>query len=104
MASAAGAAGGVGAASAVAGARTATSAPAAARSVSEQANVPRQIRAIDQTMFEAVFAGNVDAMRIAVARGAMVNAVNELGRSALQVARERNDSAMVRALVELGAK
>jgi hypothetical protein len=58
----------------------------------------------DQAMFAAVRAGNVLAMRAAVARGADVNVRDDRSRSALQIARDRNDTEMIRALEAAGAK
>ena len=55
-------------------------------------------------MFSAVLGGNVAALRAAIARGANVNARDEAGRSALQIARELNDGEMVKALDLAGAK
>ena len=58
----------------------------------------------DAAMFSAVRIGNVNAFRAALARGANVNARDEGGRSALQIARERSDADMVKALELAGAK
>ena len=58
----------------------------------------------DAAMFSAVRIGNVNAFRAALARGANVNARDETGRSALQIARERSDADMVKALELAGAK
>ena len=58
----------------------------------------------DSAMFSAIRAGNVNALRAAIARGANVNARDEAGRSALQIARERSDAEMIRALDLAGAK
>ena len=55
-------------------------------------------------MFSAIRAGNLNALRAAIARGANVNARDEAGRSALHIARERNDTEMVKALDLAGAK
>ena len=55
-------------------------------------------------MFSAIRTGNVNALRAAIARGANVNARDEAGRSALQIARERSDAEMIRALDLAGAK
>ena len=55
-------------------------------------------------MFSAIRAGDVNALRAAIARGANVNARDEAGRSALQIARERSDAEMIRALDLAGAK
>lgn len=58
----------------------------------------------DASMFNAIRIGNVNAFRAAIMRGANINARNEAGRSALQIARERNDAEMVKALELAGAK
>ena len=58
----------------------------------------------DAAMLSAVRSGNVNAFRAALARGANVNARDETGRNALQIARERNDAEMVKALELAGAK
>ncbi len=58
----------------------------------------------DAAMFSAIRAGNVNALRAAIARGANVNARDEAGRSALQIARERSDPDMLKALDLAGAK
>ena len=58
----------------------------------------------EAAMFSAVRLGNIDALRAAIARGANVNARDEAARSALQIARERNDAEMVKALELAGAK
>lgn len=55
-------------------------------------------------MFSAVRVSNVNALRAALARGANVNARDEAGRSALQIARERNDGEMAKALELAGAR
>ncbi len=58
----------------------------------------------DAAMFSAIRLGNINALRTAIARGANVNARDEAGRSALQIARERNDAEMMKALDLAGAK
>ena len=58
----------------------------------------------DAALFGAVRIGNINAMRAALARGANVNARDEAGKSALHIARERNDTEMVKALDLAGAK
>lgn len=58
----------------------------------------------DAAMFSAIRVGNVTALRAAIARGANVNARDEAARSALQIARERSDVEMVKALELAGAK
>ena len=66
-------------------------------------SAPRS-NAPDTAMFSAIRLGNVGALRAAIARGANVNARDEAGRSALQIARERNDVEMMKALDLAGAK
>ena len=68
--------------------------------------MPRQSIAStpDAALFGAVRIGNINAMRAALARGANVNARDEAGKSTLQIARERNDTEMVKALDLAGAK
>ena len=58
----------------------------------------------DAAMFSAIRGANVNALRAALARGANVNARDETGRRALQIARERNDAEIVKALESSGAK
>ena len=58
----------------------------------------------NSALFSAVLVGNLTAFRAAIARGANVNARDEAGRTALQIARERNDAEMVKALDLAGAK
>ena len=58
----------------------------------------------DVAMFSAIRVGNINALRAALARGANVNARDEAGKSTLQIARERNDIEMVKALDAAGAK
>lgn len=58
----------------------------------------------DAAMFSAIRAGNVYALRAAIARGANVNARDEVGRSPLQIARERNDADVLKVLELAGAK
>ena len=58
----------------------------------------------DAGMFNAIRAGNVKALRAAIARGANVNARDEAGRSTLQIAHERGDAEMVKVLDRAGAK
>lgn len=62
------------------------------------------VSTLDAAMFSAIRAGNVNALRAALARGANVNVRDEAGRSALQIARERSDADMVRTLELAGAK
>lgn len=58
----------------------------------------------DRALFIAVRAGDLPALRSAIARGANVNARDENARTPLQIARERNDSAVVDALQAAGAR
>ena len=58
----------------------------------------------DATLFSAARTGDIGALRAALARGANVNARDETGRTPLQIARERNDSAIVKVLELAGAK
>lgn len=58
----------------------------------------------DQALFNALNAGDLVALRVAIARGANVNARDERGRSALQAARERSDLDAVRLLEAAGAR
>ena len=58
----------------------------------------------DQAMFRALRVGDLSALRAAIARGANVNAQDERGRTTLQIARERNDGALVDALQTAGAR
>lgn len=58
----------------------------------------------DQALFKALLAGDLRELRAAIARGANVNARDERGRGALQVARERGDADSVRALEAAGAR
>ena len=58
----------------------------------------------DQAMFTALRAGNLPALRAAIARGANVNARDERGRTTLQIARDRDDAAVVDVLQAAGAR
>ncbi len=58
----------------------------------------------DQALFKALNAGDLPSVRAAIARGANVNARDERGRTALQVARERADSEASRVLEAAGAR
>jgi ankyrin repeat protein len=55
-------------------------------------------------MFKAVRAGDLPALRIAIARGAHVNGKDELGRTSLQIARERADVETIKLLEAAGAR
>ena len=63
-----------------------------------------QLSEIDQVMLRAVRAGDLPALRAAIGRGADVNARDERGRTPLQIARERDDAAVVDALQAAGAR
>ena len=65
---------------------------------------PVRLSESDLAMFKAVRAGDVPGLRAAIARGASVNTKDERGRSALQIARERVDAEMIRALEAAGAR
>ena len=65
---------------------------------------PIRLGESDLAMFKAVRAGDVPGLRAAIARGASVNVKDERGRSALQIARERVDAEMIRALEAAGAR
>lgn len=71
--------------------------PQAAAKVNE-ALPSRALSEPDQTLLSAVRTGDIAALRAAIARGANVNAKDERGRTMLQIARERNDVDMIRAL------
>ncbi len=58
----------------------------------------------DQALFKALNADDLPRLRAAITRGANVNARDERGRTALQVARERADAEAVRALEAAGAR
>ena len=58
----------------------------------------------DQAMFKALRVGDLRELRAAIARGANVNARDERGHSALQIARERVDIESARALEAAGAR
>ena len=60
--------------------------------------------ASDQALFRALNAGDLPSVRAAIAHGANVNAKDERGRTALQVARERVNADAVRALEAAGAR
>lgn len=62
------------------------------------------LSAIDAEMLSSIRRNDLDAVRAAVARGANVNAKDDAGRSALQIARADDLAAMVNLLVALGAK
>lgn len=94
------------------GAMVAAAPPPAAPAINPQSataggsTAPRQGVAgtPDAALFSAVRIGDVNALRAALARGANVNARDETGRSALQIARDRGDLAMLKALESAGAK
>ena len=55
-------------------------------------------------MFRAIRRNDLDAVRAAISRGANVNAKDEGGRSALEIARAENLDAVVDVLLSSGAK
>jgi ankyrin repeat protein len=59
---------------------------------------------LDQALVSALRAGNMVALRAAIARGANVNLRDEQGRTPIQIARERGDTAALRALEAAGAR
>lgn len=83
-------------------AQTAANAAPKAADVARSRPLPLDER--DQAMFRALRAGDLSALRAAIARGANVNAQDERGRTTLQIARERNDGALVDALQTAGAR
>ena len=58
----------------------------------------------DLSMFRAVRSGDIPALRAAIARGVNVNAKDERGRTALQIARERADVETIKVLEAAGAR
>lgn len=88
---------------AVAGAAGAPLAPQTSTQMSEKARtVP--ISELDLTLFRAVRAGDMVGLRVAISRGANVNSKDEVGRSPLQIARERADSETIKVLETAGAR
>jgi hypothetical protein len=83
---------------------TSKASPQAVAKPTDAASRLTQQGEIDQAMFRAVRAGELPALRAAIARGANVNAKDEHGRTTLQIARERNDSALVDELQAAGAR
>jgi hypothetical protein len=55
-------------------------------------------------MFRAIRRNDLDAVRAAISRGANVNAKDEGGRSALQIARDDNREDLAEILIAAGAK
>ena len=78
--------------------------PQAAAKSTDATRPATQLSEIDQAMFRAVRAGELPALRAAIARGANVNVRDERGRTTLQIARERDDAALVDALQTAGAR
>lgn len=68
------------------------------------ADRPAQLSEVDQSLFNALRAGNMVALRAAIARGGNVNVKDERGRTPIQLARERNDVEAVRVLEASGAR
>lgn len=58
----------------------------------------------DADLLRAIRQDDAMLLRSAIARGANVNAKNELGRSALQFARDENHDALVEILLAAGAR
>jgi hypothetical protein len=63
-----------------------------------------KINAVDQALFTAIYSGDLTALRAALARGANVNAKDERGRTALQIAKDRPDTEAARLLEAAGAR
>ena len=76
----------------------------AARSAVMSQGAVIEVSEADQALFSAVRAGNINGLRAALGRGANVNARDATGRTALQIARERGDDDMLKALDLAGAK
>ena len=83
-------------------AKTATQAAPNAAEAARPRSLPLDER--DQAMFRALRVGDLSALRAAIARGANVNARDERGRTTLQIARERDDGAVVDTLKAAGAR
>lgn len=58
----------------------------------------------DVAMFRAVRAGDIPALRVAITRGVNINAKDDRGRTALQIARERGDADAIKVLESAGAR
>jgi len=65
---------------------------------------PMQQGMANVALFSALRSGQIEAVRSAIARGANVNARDDRGRTPLQIAREGNQTEIVRALEAAGAK
>ena len=79
--------------------------PQSAAKIGETAaDRPAQLSEVDQSLFNALRAGSMAALRAAIARGANVNVKDERGRTPIQIARERNDVDAVRVLEASGAR
>ncbi|MBL8309517.1 MAG: ankyrin repeat domain-containing protein [Burkholderiales bacterium] len=65
---------------------------------------PMQQGMANVALFSALRAGQVDAVRNAIVRGANVNARDDQGRTPLQIARESNQTEVIRLLEAAGAK
>jgi hypothetical protein len=83
---------------------TSNALPQAVAKPTDAARPLTQLGEIDQAMFRAVRSGELAALRAAIARGANVNAKDERGRTTLQIARDRNHSALVDELQAAGAR
>lgn len=71
---------------------------------SVEAGTSARVEAPEVSMFAALRTGDLTALKSAIARGANVNAKDERGRTALQIARERNAAEAVRLLETAGAR
>lgn len=78
--------------------------PQAAAKPAKAARAQMRLSEVDQAMFRAVRAGDLSALRASIARGANVSATDERGRTTLQIARERDDAAIVETLQTAGAR
>ncbi len=65
---------------------------------------PMQQGMANVALFSALRSGQVESVRSAIARGANVNARDDRGRTPLQIAREGNQTEIVRVLEAAGAK
>jgi len=83
---------------------TMKTAPQAAAKPADAVRPVAQLSEIDQVMLRALRAGDLPALRAAIGRGANVNVRDERGQTPLQIARERDDAAVVDALQAAGAR
>jgi len=84
----------------------APAAPAAAAGAAPIGDLtpPMQQGMANVALFSALRSGQVESVRSAIARGANVNARDDRGRTPLQIAREGNQTEIVRVLEAAGAK